>query len=125
MSKPFTIKIKVGKWGDGSPEPGEEVEALVDTGAAYTSIPASVLKRLGVPVWGKKMLRLANGQRIEREYGPCGIWVVNEWVGTTVLFADENDIPLLGTNTMDDASVDVDLVNKRLVPVQAIQATLP
>jgi hypothetical protein len=38
------------------------------------------------------------------------------------LFGEESDIPILGTNTMGDASVEVDLVNKRLVPVQAIQA---
>lgn len=106
----------------GLPSPAEEIEVLVDTGAAYTSLPRALLNRLGVSAWGKKMLRLANGQTIEREYGACGIWVLDGWVGTTVLFADEADIPLLGTNTMDDASVDVDVHNKRLLPVQAIQA---
>lgn len=123
MAKPFTTKIKVTRWGNGNPEPAEEIEVLVDTGAAYTSLPRSLLNTLNIPVWGKKSLRLANGQIIiEREYGPCGIWVVNGWVGTTVLFSEENDIPLLGTNTMDDASVGVDILNQKLVPVQAIQA---
>lgn len=124
MAKPFSVKIRVGKWGNASPEPGEENEVVVDTGAAYTSLPKSLLLRAGIPIRGKKILRLANGQQIEREYDPCEIWVINSWVGTTVLFAEEQDIPLLGSNTMNDASVEVDLQNKKLVPVQAIQARL-
>lgn len=124
MAKPFTTKIKIDRWGNGGPGPGEEIEALVDTGAAYTSLPRSLLARLGTPVLGKKALRLADGRRIERDYGPCLVWVVNGWVGTTVLFAEDQDVPLLGTNTMDDASVEVDLANKRLVPVQAVQASI-
>ncbi|MBI2058795.1 MAG: hypothetical protein HYT87_03410 [Nitrospirae bacterium] len=67
-------------------------------------------------------MRLANGETIEREYGPCLLRVMEGWYGTTVLMAEDTDIPLLGTNTMDDASVEIDLRNKKLVHVQAIQA---
>lgn len=67
-------------------------------------------------------LRLADGRPIDREYGPCAIFAVNRWVGTTVLFAEEGDQPLLGMNTIDDASLEIDIANKKLVPVQAIQA---
>lgn len=122
MAKPFNVKIKVGPWGNGDPGPGDEIEVLVDTGAAYTTLPRTLLARLGIPIWGKITLRIANGQLIQREYGPCAISVLDRWVGTTVLFAEDSDIPLLGTNSMDDASVDVDIHNKKLVPVQAIQA---
>lgn len=122
MAKPFKVTIKVAGWGNGLPEPTREMEVLVDTGAAYTSLPQKILKKLNVPVRGKMVLRLADGSLIERDYGPCGIFVVNRWVGTTVLFSKDEDLPLLGTNTMDDASVGVDIHKKRLVPVEAIQA---
>lgn len=122
MAKPFTTNIKVAGWGNGTPVKGEEIEVLIDTGAAYTSLPKTLLTKLMIPVWGKMTLRLANGQLIEREYGPCGIFAVNRWVGTTVLFAEEKDQPLLGMNTIDDASLEIDIANKKLVPVQAIQA---
>lgn len=122
MAKPFTVRIRVGRWGNGSPEPAEEIEVLVDTGASYTALPKSLLKRMGVPVLGRLTLRLANGEKIEREYGPCLLKVMDGWYGTTVVLAEDTDIPLLGTNTMDDASVEVDLRTKQLVPVQAIQA---
>jgi aspartyl protease family protein len=37
-----------------------EVEALVDTGATMLMIPADVAKRLGVPVRGRRKVRLAD-----------------------------------------------------------------
>ena len=122
MAKPFYVKIKVAGWGKVSSKSVEEINALVDTGAAYTSLPQKMLKKLKVPVLGKIKLRLADGSLIERKYGPSIIYVAKKWVGTTVLFGSDKDLPLLGTNTMDDASVDVDIHKKRLVPVQAIQA---
>ncbi|MBI2061647.1 MAG: retroviral-like aspartic protease family protein [Nitrospirae bacterium] len=122
MARPFTTKISVGGWGNGGPGKGEEIEVLVDTGAAYTSLPKNLLERLKVPVRGALKLQMADGSIIERSFGPCEVKVLDRWVGTTVVFANEADLPLLGTNTMDDASVDVDLHGKRLVPVQAIQA---
>jgi len=122
MAKPFNVTIQVAGWGNGLPQPAREMEVLVDTSAAYTSLPQKILKKLKVPVRGKMVLRLADGSLIERDYGPCEIYVVNRWVGTTVLFSKDEDLPLLGTNTMDDASVGVNIHKKRLVPVEAIQA---
>jgi predicted aspartyl protease len=119
MARSFTVRIKVGSWGTLPLGEGEEIEVVIDTGATYTSL-LKLLPRLGVPFLGRIGLRLANGEHIEREYGPCLVQVLDRWIGTTVLFENDSDIPLLGTNTMDDASVDIDLINKRLIPVQAI-----
>ena len=85
-------------------------------------MPRKLLVAQGIPIRGKITLRLANGQTIDREYGPCEIYALNKWVGTTVLFGEENDQPLLGMNTIDDASLEIDIASKKLVPVQAIQA---
>lgn len=71
MVKPFSVKIKIGKWENGSPEPGEEMEVLEDTGAAYTSLPRSLLSRMSIPIWGKKTLRLADGQLIAETTVPA------------------------------------------------------
>ena len=50
----------------------EEVEAMVDSGAAYTVIPASILKRLGVTPHESRIFVLADGSRVERGFGRTG-----------------------------------------------------
>ena len=44
----------------------EELDALVDTGATFTIVPAPILERLGVAPHRRVRLRLANGQSEER-----------------------------------------------------------
>lgn len=123
MGVPFKTKIKVTSFTNGSQKRWEEVDVLVDSGAAYTSLPRPMLERLGIPIKGKKTLRLADGTLIEREFGLCEVIIAeNNVAGGTVVFANENDLPLLGMNMLDDASLAIDPVGKRLVPVQAIQA---
>lgn len=51
---------------------------------------------------------------IEREYGPCEIQIENRWIATDVLFADENDLPLLGMYTLEGGSFAIDTVNHKL-----------
>ena len=50
-----------------------DVEATVDTGAAYTTLPGSLLREIGVTPMGKRRFLLADGRRIELDYGesPC------------------------------------------------------
>ena len=47
----------------------EELDALVDTGATFTIVPAPILERLGVTPDRTARLRLANGQIEERALG--------------------------------------------------------
>lgn len=43
----------------------ETLEALVDTGATFTTVPAPFLERLGVRRQRRVRLRLANGQVVD------------------------------------------------------------
>ena len=61
----FTYLIKlVGPSGDT-----EELEALVDTDAAFTSVPADVLQSLGVTAHRSIALRMPNGRMSECQLG--------------------------------------------------------
>ena len=62
----FQYKVEIG---DTQGERFEEIDALVDTGATYTSVPASLLERLGVDVHDKVSFILADGRQIERDVG--------------------------------------------------------
>ena len=46
-----------------------EVEATVDTGAAYTTLPTRLLRELGVVPTGKRRLLLADGRRVDVDFG--------------------------------------------------------
>ena len=45
-----------------------EIEATVDTGAAYTTLPGSLLRELGVEPMGSRRFLLADGRRVDMEY---------------------------------------------------------
>ena len=47
----------------------ETVEALVDTGATFSAVPAEVLERLGVIPHREVRLRLANGHIYDQRIG--------------------------------------------------------
>ena len=93
------------------------LDAMVDTGATYTSIPQEVLRSLNVRPAEERPFIPANGQQVS--YGLA--WVRIRFDGreqpTLVIFADEGSEPLLGAFTLEGFGLSVDPVNQRLVPV--------
>lgn len=57
MGRPFKIRVKIAPFGNGV-DKYQEVDVIVDSGATYTSIPASLLKQLSIPTRCKMQLRL-------------------------------------------------------------------
>ena len=97
-----------------------EIEATVDTGAAYTTLPASLLRELGVEPRGKRRFLLADGRRLDMDYGEARAAVDGENVTTLVVFG-EDDVPaLLGAYTLEGLALAVDPVEQRLIPTHLI-----
>jgi len=94
-----------------------ELEAIVDNGSIYTWIPKGFLKELGIVPRGKRKFRLANGEVIEREIGVINIAVKEETLPTLCVFGDSESEPLVGAVTLEEFSLGIDPVNKRLIPV--------
>ena len=97
-----------------------EIEATVDTGAAYTTLPAPLLRELGVTPMGKRRFLLADGRRIELDYGEARATVDGENVTTLVVFGEDNAPALLGAYTLEGLALAVDPVEQRLVPTHLI-----
>lgn len=97
----------------------EEVEAMVDSGAAYTVLPASILEGLGVEPHETRGFVLADGHRVERGFGQTWIRLDGKECVSPVVFWDEGSMPLLGAVTLEILGLAVDPVNRRLVPVDA------
>lgn len=97
----------------------ETIEALVDTGATYTSIPAPILERLGIEPIGAIRLRLANGQTEHRPIGQARALIDGD-VRTMVCVFSFPDAPaVIGAVTLEVFGLGVDPIAQRLVPVEA------
>ena len=96
------------------------LEATVDTGAAYTVLPASLLRGLGVEPRGKRRVLLADGRRVEMDYGQAWATIGGESVITLVVFGEDDAPALLGAYTLDGLALAVDPTGQRLVPTPLI-----
>src|SRR5713226_3464462 len=100
----------------------KELRAWVDTGAAYTWIPRTVLEELGIPRTFRRRFRLANGSEIERDCAQANVKVDGSQLITICVFGDEGSEPLLGAVTLEEMGLGVDPLNQRLVPVTLLLA---
>ncbi len=116
MGRPFTFPPEVARSSGGR---HQLLEALIDTGASFTWLPADVLERLKIKRQQRRRFQFADGRS---EYYDTGMaWVkLDGWEGQTpVVFGDVGSMPLVGCATLDDFSLAVDPVNERLLPVPA------
>ena len=97
-----------------------DVEATVDTGAFYTTLPARLLRELGIEPRGKRRILLADGRRVEMEYGQAWATIDGESVVTIVAFGEDNAPSLLGAYTLEGLALAVDPSSQRLVPANLI-----
>ena len=97
-----------------------EIEATVDTGAAYTTLPAALLRELGVEPMGKRRLLLADGRRVDMDYGQAWVAMNGERIVTVVVFGEDDGPALLGAYTLEGLALAVDPVAQKLVPTHLI-----
>ena len=89
---------------------------LVDTGATDTFVPASVLRKLGIKAEGKRSYELTDGTWNELEIGFGVIEVKGQPAGGTLVFAGENEEPLLGVTVLESTGFWIDPQRERLIP---------
>ena len=97
-----------------------DIEATVDTGAFYTTIPARQLRDLGIEPRGRRAFLLADGRRVEMEYGRAWVTIDGESEVTIVIFGEDNAPPLLGAYTLEGLALAVDPTNQWLIPANLI-----
>ncbi len=114
---PFYIPIDLG---DEQGANWRTLDALVDTGASTTSIPASVLQELGVRPVATERFRFAQGEVRELPVGYTWIRFAGKELVTQVIFNSEGTSPLLGALALEGAYMAVDPVGKRLIPVDGL-----
>jgi predicted aspartyl protease len=98
----------------------ESIDALVDTGATYTAVRGSLLRRLGVAEEGMCTFDLADGRQVERPLGYTRVRIDGRSAIVPVVFADERAGSLLGAVALEIFGLGVDPVRRRLVPVNGL-----
>ena len=71
-------------------------EATADTGAAYTTLPARLLREIGVEPTEQGRFPLADGRRVDLDYGRAWVTIDGESEVTVVVFGEEDGPALLG-----------------------------
>ena len=93
-----------------------EIQAMVDTGASYTVVPAGLLKDLGVSPIDRISLVLADGRTVEYDMGEARATIDGRSIPTLVVFGDDDARALLGAYTLEGLRLAVDPANGRLIP---------
>ena len=97
-----------------------EIEATVDTGAAYTTLPGQLLRDLGVVAVDKRRFLLADGRRVWNDIGRAWVTIDGKSEVTLVVFGEDDAPPLLGAYTLEGLALAVDPVEQKLVPTNLI-----
>ena len=93
-----------------------EIEAMVDTGAGYSIVPATLLQELGVTPIDKIRLVLADGRQVEYDLGEARATINGRSIPTLVVFGEDDARALLGAYTLEGLRLTVDPAHRTLIP---------
>lgn len=94
----------------------ETVAAVVDTGAAFTCMPASLLHRLGIVPARGVLVELSDGRVTNRWAAEAMVILAGIRLHTIIMFADETESPAIGRYTLTGAALAVDPAGTTLIP---------
>ena len=89
---------------------------MVDTGSEYNWIPRDVLIALGVEPERDEKFETADGRVLTRQVGFARLFTAGRSAIAAVVFADADDMTLLGAVGLESLNLRVDLGRKELVP---------
>lgn len=114
------LDVEVGNPAD--PDVTEKLEFLIDSGAVYSVVPATVLERLGIKPLAEQQFRLADGSKIIRKKGGA-LFKYQDSIGVAdVIFGDEGDCVLLGAFTLESLGLVLDPLRRELKALPMILA---
>jgi large subunit ribosomal protein L1 len=113
----FSVGMEIGSPDGRTFRP---LEAKVDTGATFSSLPRKLLEELGYHSIARRPFQLADGRLVERDLGEVAVRIDGEVRTTTCIFADEGSPILLGAVTLEQFLLAPDPVQKKLVSVPGL-----
>jgi len=99
-----------------------EVELIVDTGSTYTWIRRERLEAIGVKPSGVRRFRTIEGKTVEREVGEAAIECLGERATSIVVFAEKDDVEVMGVVALESLALEVDPITKQLKKSESLLA---
>lgn len=100
----------------------EEAELLVDTGALFSILPATLLDSLGIAPQAMRKLVLADGRRVDRRVGEARFQLDADQATSRVVFGEPGDAAVLGAVTLESLTLAIDPGTGALRPMEALLA---
>jgi predicted aspartyl protease len=97
------------------PKKSRECEFLVDSGAVYSVVPQSILKKLGIKPTSFEEFILANGEVVRKPVGNAYFEYRDKIRAAPVVFGEE-DVFLLGATTIEALGMILDPIRRELKP---------
>ena len=111
----FSVKITIANPRD--PGRAATVDCLVDTGAAYSQFPRSLLASIGIEPFDERRFVMADGRRGTCRVGKADFLVNGRQTPSLVVFGEETAPALLGAMTLEGLGLGVDPLARRLIPI--------
>lgn len=97
------------------------LDALVDTGAALTVVPSSLLQQIGVAPIRRQVFELADGRRVEWSVGEVRVTVQGLTTPSLAVFDPEDVSPTLGVVVLESVGLTIDPAPPgRLIPTEGL-----
>jgi len=104
------------------PRRAARLKFLVDSGALYSVVPASVLLRLGIKPGKTKTVFLADGTEIKRAIGQALFRLNGDEGASPVIFGEGGDSVLLGSVSLEAMGFVLDPLKRELRPLPMLLA---
>jgi predicted aspartyl protease len=101
------------------PKKSQECEFLVDSGAVYSVVPLSILKKLGIKPTSSEEFILANDEVIKKPIGNAYFEYENKIRAAPVVFG-EKGVFLLGATTIEALGMILDPIRRQLKPLPMV-----
>ena len=98
----------------------EMLDGTVETGTMFTVIPRPILERLGVRPFRTMPVRFANGHVERWQLGHLDAELDGTRMPILCLFGSPDAPPLIGAHTLEAFLLSVDVVERKLLPKQAL-----
>ncbi|MBI2956553.1 MAG: aspartyl protease family protein [Acidobacteria bacterium] len=108
------VRLHIRLQNPDEPERAEPFEALVDTGALVSVVPADVLEKIGVVARWSQRFTLANGTRVERQMSTVRAEYNGRVTEVPVAFDEPGDASVIGVTTLELLGLEVDPVRQEI-----------
>lgn len=113
----FTVQVGVGHPAGGDLAP---VDAIVDTGAAHSMLPESLLTRMAIPPLEQQEFIMADGRPVHYGFGMARFRLDDRERPCPVIFGPDGNY-LLGASTLEFFNLVVDPAGEQLLPARLIR----